>query len=977
MRLTNSIAITMGVITCLSSFLLGLGQEDFILPFLMFIAAALSYYLTDVRRLIRLGDWTVNALILIIVFSTLGEILYNLMNYRNEALAFSIARTLVFVEMVLLFREKEPRFCWQILLISLLQVVVASTMQQSLLFGFLLLVYIFIGLYAFVLIFLRKENIYYRRHSFVNTFLDSLKAEIAARQDHGRLVRIALITLFTGPLSLVFSFSSKQNESKPSDSSDWKLLRSLFAVFPKDDSMQNEHWETILTETESSNAQSSQFESSEKMGSEEKEAKIAVHSNPSQKISIKAFEKKWTSVPRRQFQSKKTLKNDKNADSGSLMIVTNKRFPLLFERPAFSAGTMSTIGLAGGRGELLRHLIWAAFFSLLVAIAVFCFVPRTGKIDFWSFDFTYGNENWGRSALSPVGTVGFSEEIRLGSLGAVIPYHRSVMSVRFMKIPGKQIPNQENLTVSEVPYTEIQGGTLYFRGVALENYANGIWTPQKPFVPPPFEPGRRRNRDEEDSFQKLSQFFQSGFYPGRKAVPGMNEQLFFESGSDLVCLHMNIQPLDTRIFFAPWPFFQGEQETSVQLLLTRGNMHESKRRHHILSTFIYSTAFKHGVQLPIIPCQEPIDQANLLKIPSQRLESLTALAKQWDKNSKLPEDDFSGRALNIEHQFLYSGQFNYQLGGTKRDYSLDPLEDFIGNNPSGHCEYFAGAMALMLRSIDIPARVVVGFKVHADETGNEIQIRQSDAHAWVEVYLPSESLGDRSRGLYSRWWKNGAWLRLDPTPPSMESSVYKNVSFTMNDLMQGIQNGWNDYIVNMNSYKQSELIYEPIGKAIRFVGNRIFNVAFWKEAIPDILRYYRSLFFKGRDTVWGGKDFGLLALPFLIFAVILFLVWCLAKPLFRQFLKRSRENRQRKATIDFYVSMERLLSKIKKRSQGQTPLEYARQFDFESMPEAIVNAYYRVRFGNTVLSVDELQEIRGTLTLLEKQIAQNNEPARS
>ena len=44
------------------------------------------------------------------------------------------------------------------------------------------------------------------------------------------------------------------------------------------------------------------------------------------------------------------------------------------------------------------------------------------------------------------------------------------------------------------------------------------------------------------------------------------------------------------------------------------------------------------------------------------------------------------------------------------DSSLDPVEDFLVNRKQGHCEYFASALALLLRSIDIPSRVINGFK---------------------------------------------------------------------------------------------------------------------------------------------------------------------------------------------------------------------------------------------------------------------------
>lgn len=94
---------------------------------------------------------------------------------------------------------------------------------------------------------------------------------------------------------------------------------------------------------------------------------------------------------------------------------------------------------------------------------------------------------------------------------------------------------------------------------------------------------------------------------------------------------------------------------------------------------------------------------------------------------------------------------------TQFEYTLDflgragdqPLEDFLFRFKSGHCEYFASAMVLMLRSEGIPARLVTGF---LGGEYNPIEryyiVRELNAHAWVEAYL------------------EGEWRILDPTPPS-------------------------------------------------------------------------------------------------------------------------------------------------------------------------------------------------------------------
>jgi transglutaminase-like putative cysteine protease len=91
------------------------------------------------------------------------------------------------------------------------------------------------------------------------------------------------------------------------------------------------------------------------------------------------------------------------------------------------------------------------------------------------------------------------------------------------------------------------------------------------------------------------------------------------------------------------------------------------------------------------------------------------------------------------------------------DYTLDllgfdsgsPVEDFLFSTRRGHCEYFASSMVLMLRSMGIPSRFATGY-LGAEYNPFEgyYIVRQSNAHAWVEAYLPDEG-----------------WRVFDPTPP--------------------------------------------------------------------------------------------------------------------------------------------------------------------------------------------------------------------
>ena len=83
---------------------------------------------------------------------------------------------------------------------------------------------------------------------------------------------------------------------------------------------------------------------------------------------------------------------------------------------------------------------------------------------------------------------------------------------------------------------------------------------------------------------------------------------------------------------------------------------------------------------------------------------------QWRLESGLPAQRHDDLARCFERRLSGSGQFQYSLQGEDRDTSMDAIEDFVSNHRRGHCEYFATALALMLRSQGIPSRVVLGYR---------------------------------------------------------------------------------------------------------------------------------------------------------------------------------------------------------------------------------------------------------------------------
>jgi hypothetical protein len=122
---------------------------------------------------------------------------------------------------------------------------------------------------------------------------------------------------------------------------------------------------------------------------------------------------------------------------------------------------------------------------------------------------------------------------------------------------------------------------------------------------------------------------------------------------------------------------------------------------------------------------------------------LARLAGEVAGNARTPYD----AVARLEDWFVSSGGFRY----SNHPLVISPaLVGFVTTTHAGYCQYFAGAMALMLRYLGIPARVAVGFAgATYSPRGDRWLVTDRDAHAWVEV-----------------WFKGYGWLPFDPTPPA-------------------------------------------------------------------------------------------------------------------------------------------------------------------------------------------------------------------
>jgi transglutaminase-like putative cysteine protease len=129
------------------------------------------------------------------------------------------------------------------------------------------------------------------------------------------------------------------------------------------------------------------------------------------------------------------------------------------------------------------------------------------------------------------------------------------------------------------------------------------------------------------------------------------------------------------------------------------------------------------------------------ELPSQAHPRARELARSW-------RNETDNDAAVVERALAYFREqpFEYTLSPEPLR-GEDRIDDFLFETRSGFCELYAGAFTVLMRAAGIPARVVIGYQ-GAAESANEAfwTVRQSDAHAWSEVWLPSEG-----------------WRRVDPT----------------------------------------------------------------------------------------------------------------------------------------------------------------------------------------------------------------------
>jgi len=197
--------------------------------------------------------------------------------------------------------------------------------------------------------------------------------------------------------------------------------------------------------------------------------------------------------------------------------------------------------------------------------------------------------------------------------------------------------------------------------------------------------------------------------------------------------------------------------------------------------FLFSNSYKVKAVTRPIPEASRFDPINL--DAAGITPRISELALKWTRGATTRR----GKAEAILERLRRS--YEYELVNPPVPRNAHPLEQFLFNTRTGNCEYFAGSMALMLRAVDVPSRVVEGFLgKETTSVPNEFIVRFSRAHAWVEALL-----------------EDSHWTTLDPTPAG-RASYHNEYWNRLTDLYDELEYRWIDTVVNFDRSDQLKLL---------------------------------------------------------------------------------------------------------------------------------------------------------------------------
>jgi protein-glutamine gamma-glutamyltransferase len=532
--------------------------------------------------------------------------------------------------------------------------------------------------------------------------------------------------------------------------------------------------------------------------------------------------------------------------------------------------------------------ILVALTALVLGGAIFFLIPR----------FTAGYLS--ALNLQPSAMTGFSDDVSLGGIGKIKQNTSVVMRIRIEGDPTR-------------------GADVHWRGIVLTNFDGKRW----------FTPSRHETVLTPDG---------TGDYllNRRQLPPGEYAPLRYT---------VLMEPIATdAIFLAAEP-----QQLQGRFGMEDHNEYSTRRMYVIVdSTGSLFNPLRNFTKIryqatSAIPIAKP---AELRKVPRSYPEGILStylqlppldprikkLADEVTANSRNEYD----KAANIERYLKTRYGYTLDLTGYPPE---DPLAYFLFVRRAGHCEYFAAAMTVMLRAEGIPARYVTGFLPgEYNDLGGDYIVRESDAHAWVEVYFPGYG-----------------WLTFDPTPA--DPNARRGGLFArMGMYWDWFQFAWSEWIVNYDFVHQMTLA-QNVHRASRDWSDRVRAYSRKKE--QQAMRFLLDL------------DRKVEASPYLLPSILVFLIGLLIyvrggsmiRYIVARWSLRAGHTGDLSAPLAAfeYREMLRLLEKRGwKKAESQTALEFAASIpetEFAAPVTELTELYQSARFGAHAARVEQISAV--------------------
>ncbi len=491
---------------------------------------------------------------------------------------------------------------------------------------------------------------------------------------------------------------------------------------------------------------------------------------------------------------------------------------------------------------------------------------------------------------------GFSESVSLGDIRKILKSNSVVMRV---------IPNGDS--------RRFQG--IKWRGVGLTSFDGSHWfndnTAQAPLFPVYSAPG-----------------FLSHF-----VVP--NPPAWRNKVRRPLQYRVLLSALSTDIIFAA--YFPSELTGRLRFI-TYDQTQSLRNPAHGYAPFGYDVISDAELPSPTELRSASAELPNEIRLLYLRLPEKTdpRLAELAQKVSASATNNYD-RAFAV--QLYLRNNYGYSLDPPAIE-PQDPVGSFLFNSKTGYCEYFAAAMALMVRTLGIPSRVVNGFQTGSfNRLGGDFVVRARDAHSWVEIYFP----------------KYG-WIPFDPTPADPNAVVGGGWG-ALDDYIDAANLFWGEWVIDYDFGHQvglartieqeSHQFQQDFQHRIQRLQRQTIRVAFAMEGwlMSHKLLVFIFMVIILAALITEGKTVSVAELRFL---------WAW------RFHQGELALGPREAALTYQRFLTILKKRGYKKSPSQTPREFALSFvgsQLNAGVQEFTRLYNAFRFGRHTVSLVRLREL--------------------